>query len=645
MLLNPTEFVLLNPARLRMVYDTTNIISGYKYLQTNGQQKDINADCVVFLKLPDIFKPFRGIGKMRYISSTLDIDLYIEQYLKMFFFNDATPGSVLQSDKTLSKTAYERLKKMLSIKHQGYKNAHKNLILEDGLKWQQTSMKINELQLTDLNNLIRDKVLAAFKVPKSIVGIVEDVNRANGETSDRVFAKRCIKPLLRFIESQLNQMLLPKFKNANKFWLEFENPVKEDELLQMQVDSGYLTAGVWSINEVRARMELEPLDGGDTTSIQRTQANADRLAETIASNSGGNTPDQNAPKKYWNAKRLNKRFGIGKIEKVRKNRKELNAFQEMMKELIKPKKYKSTFSKEEKENFHKEKLIFTDRLERDYKEKLRHFFHTERNKVLGQITEKSIKKKDFVDDFYYDEESAADGMVEISMPFLEEAIAKESALAYSLVGLRGSLLTNQNQAVKDFLKTRTDFLGKSTSNTTKEAVEGILHDWAETGGSVGDLRSSLRDYFNGAESNRVDMIARTEISTATGFAQQEVYSETGAIAKEWVTAGDEITCEDCADLDGEQVDIDESFSDGEDAPPDHPDCRCDIVPIYYEEHRSVNNYKEKNLKRKEAKNKLSKKEKEIRKQELALIEKEANIVKQEEEIEKTITELEQIKNE
>ncbi len=38
-------------------------------------------------------------------------------------------------------------------------------------------------------------------------------------------------------------------------------------------------------------------------------------------------------------------------------------------------------------------------------------------------------------------------------------------------------------------------------------------------------------------------------------------------------------CEDCAVLDGEVVALDEDFSDGENEPPDHPNCRCCILPI------------------------------------------------------------------
>ena len=97
------------------------------------------------------------------------------------------------------------------------------------------------------------------------------------------------------------------------------------------------------------------------------------------------------------------------------------------------------------------------------------------------------------------------------------------------------------------------------------------------------------------------MIARTELSNATGFAQQEVYKETGAIGKKWLTATDERVCPSCDSMNdkygnGMTVSITENFfnkgdtlpdgtlNDWEavDTPPLHPSCRCDIIPVYAE---------------------------------------------------------------
>lgn len=84
---------------------------------------------------------------------------------------------------------------------------------------------------------------------------------------------------------------------------------------------------------------------------------------------------------------------------------------------------------------------------------------------------------------------------------------------------------------------------------------------------------------------RCDMIARTEVSGAQNFAQQEVWSAAQAdglipdtAQKIWVVDGN--PCPMCLELQGEGVGLDEQFetSDGEliDGPPAHVNCLCSL---------------------------------------------------------------------
>lgn len=654
---NPTELVLLNPSRLKIEYDSENLIAFYKYRQSNNVDRVIPAELIIFLKQPSFETPFRGMGCLKYIAQTLDLDNYIEEYLRMFFFNDATPGSVLETDKELSKPIIDRLKAQLRIKHQGYKKAHRNMVLEGGLKWVNISSKMNELQFKELNDTIRDKILAAFKVPKSILGIVEDVNRANSQMSDYTFTKRCVKPKLDMLEAQLNSFLVIKFSEGRHLWLEFSNPVKEDELIQAQVDDIYVKNGVLTVNEIRARMEIEPLEGGDMTPFQR----GDKIQEQMA-----NKPPVE-PQKYVRKHKkpwlLNKKRGIGKIKETIEKKKAVEVndpFVEMMKDFLrkKEKEPKQTFTTEEREKFHQDKIMFLDPLENEYKEELRGYFKRQGREILNQIKIKS-KNKDYEISFDLDKEKKL--MAEISLPFIEEVIEKESELAYALLGLSGNRISSQDKVARDFIDKRVLKLGRSVSETTQSDVENILRQWAEEEGTTADLRKKLREYFGKAEKNRVEAIARTELSRAAGFAQVEVYKDTGAAGKQWLTAKDEMVCQFCSEMDGKIVKIGNNFWDkgeimvgaedgklkfdfeGIESPPLHVNCRCDLIPVYKEQH-SID-YKARN---KERLDKLDKGEIEkeiLDKNKKELKNREEKIVQKEKEIERTISDLEKLNEE
>lgn len=645
---NPSQMVLINPNKLKIKFDKDEIVSGYEYQQSNGQMKQIDKDLVLFLKIPSIQSPFRGTGLMKYIAQTLDIDNYVEEYLRMFFFNDASPGSVLETEKELSETAYNRLSTLLKTKHKGVKKAHKNLILEGGLKWKDIGMKLSELQIKELDGMVRDKVLAAFKVPKSILGIVEDVNRANGDTSDRVFAKRCIRPKLKLIQAQLNMFFVPKFADGKNYWVEFDNPVKEDELIQAQVDNIYVTAGILSKNEIRTRMELPPLEELSKTDPTVTDPN-EKPQDPV--NGTGN--DGTKMRKHWNPMMIN-RFKGSSVEEERTaiEKKQADPFVAVMKDFLKMKSNAKTaiikeYSKEELEDYHAKKISFTEKIESDFVLVIQAYFKQVQDKIEGSF--KSYRKK--AAKYNLDDEEEAKIMAEISVPFLQDTILRESALAYAFVGIPDQRLDDQDKIVRRFIKEEVLKLGKSTSETTRNDVNEIIKKWNEEEGDIAQLRGMLSDYFG--DPSRAELIARTEVSRAAGFAQETVYEEVGAVSKQWITAVDERVCQFCSEMDGKSIGISDSFWDkGEEmagseggtlkfgfdnvsTPPLHPACRCDLIPLFSDE-KSILAYKKKN-KKLSKESKLSaenkKKVKEIEKEKEALEQKMLSIQQKEAEIE------------
>lgn len=627
---NPTQMVLINPNKLKIKFDNEQIVSGYVYQQSNGQMKDIDKDLVLFLKIPSIHSPFRGTGVMKYIAQTLDIDNYIEEYLRMFFFNDATPGSVLETDKELSNEAYNRLSVLLKTKHRGVKKAHKNLILEGGLKWKDIGSKLSDLHLKELSDSVRDKVLASFKVPKSVLGIVEDVNRANGESSDRVFAKRCIRPKLKLVQSQLNMFFVPKFSDGANYWVEFDNPVKEDEKMQAEVDNIYIQAGVWTINEVRARMEMPPIEELMKTDPTAKDPNKKDDPVTTPATSEDVEDDVNGTKgrKHWNPQviRRFKECTVIETEEKKEEPKPSESFVGVMKDFLKMKSNLKTVSKkdftaEEKEEFHTKKISFTEKIEADYVKVIMAYFKQVEESVLGTV--KTYKKKAV--SYNLDDDEEAEIMAEISIPFIEETIVKESALAFALVGIPDQRLDDQDKLVRRFISSRMLKLGKSTSKTTRNDVQGIIDRWNEEKGDIPLLKQMLSEYF--LDPSRAELIARTEVSRASGFAQETVYEEVGAVAKQWVTAIDERVCEFCGEMDGKVTGITDNYWEKGDevsgqaggilpiglddvsSPPLHPACRCDLIPIFSEKEKNMVAFKKENQKKIEVSKKLSENEK------------------------------------
>lgn len=592
---NPKEMVLYDGARVTVNFDKEKIIKSYSIILSDGKRSEVDASEAVLLKLPSFHTPFRGTGVMKYIASTLDTDKFSEDYLRNFYFNSALPNGVLHTEQELNDDIIKRLKTQFEARHKGTKNAHRLAILEKGLKFENTGFNMQQLEMGVTGERIRDKVLAAFKVPKSIVGIVEDVNRANAEASALNFTKRAIIPKLKMIQSQVNQFIIPKFTDGQNLWFEFEAPSMEDELLKAQTRQINILSGVRTSEEYRAEDGLEPLPESNVPSDDDPMENEEmKQARRI-------------DRKKYLAPFEKRIVGAEKAAYVMAEKivslKELN--ERVTKEVN-----KGPYSEKTIDDWHNKKLENTDKIETDFINRLMQNQARQLKSILDQLTGKSRKKASLTINFDEEEEEAI--LTALAVPYYERSLLAQAALSAALLNIDNTLDTQDNR-LRAFMKKWTGKLGKEHTATEKEFITKALRAFGESeDATIADLRKTLKDHFG--DRQMAEMIARTEVSRASGYATETVYKDAGVIGKKWSAAKDERVCEWCDELDGEIVDIGENFIDSGDsfvgrdggilkadygpvpAEPSHPNCRCDILPVF--ENKSVNGSEFKKLQKK-----------------------------------------------
>ena len=78
---------------------------------------------------------------------------------------------------------------------------------------------------------------------------------------------------------------------------------------------------------------------------------------------------------------------------------------------------------------------------------------------------------------------------------------------------------------------------------------------------------------------RSELIARTETANALSESSLVNMKGIGIDGKEWVTVGDDDVSDDCLGNEAQGViPVNQTFSGGVAAPPQHPSCRCTIAP-------------------------------------------------------------------
>src|SRR6202034_2908100 len=117
-----------------------------------------------------------------------------------------------------------------------------------------------DLRLAWQEFLIR-MVANAFSLPPVLLGLEQDVNRSTAaELLDEAFHS-AIVPLARLIAEHLTRDLFAKRLGWPEFEFVFNDLDTTDEMEEVQMQTALLTAGVLTVNEVRAMRGLAPLPG------------------------------------------------------------------------------------------------------------------------------------------------------------------------------------------------------------------------------------------------------------------------------------------------------------------------------------------------------------------------------------------------
>ncbi|EMJ4840080.1 phage portal protein [Morganella morganii] len=205
-----------------------------------------------------------GLSPIAYAKQAVGLGLATEEHGSRLFGNGAVTSGVLQTDQYLKDDAYERLKTDFENRHQGLANAHKPMILEMGLKWQQISMTSEDAQFLETRKFQLEEICRIFRVPLHMIQNTDRATFNNIENLGIGFINYSLVPYLTRIEQRINAGLVKPSKQG-VFYAKFNAGALLRGDMKSRFDA-YATGinwGIYSPNECRELEELNPREGGD----------------------------------------------------------------------------------------------------------------------------------------------------------------------------------------------------------------------------------------------------------------------------------------------------------------------------------------------------------------------------------------------
>ena len=220
----PIEMWPCRPDRIQPVKHPIKFLTGYIYTGPDGEEVPLERNQVIHIKMPNPSDPYRGMGPVQAVLADIDAAKYSAEWNKNFFINGARPGGIVKVDYRMSDDEFNEFVSRWRSQHQGIANAHRVAVLENA-EWQDTNFSMTDMQFVELRNLPRELIREAFAFPKPMLGTVDDVNRANAEVGEEIFARWQTIPRLERWKDIVNVELVPRYQNGNNLELDFSDPV------------------------------------------------------------------------------------------------------------------------------------------------------------------------------------------------------------------------------------------------------------------------------------------------------------------------------------------------------------------------------------------------------------------------------------
>jgi HK97 family phage portal protein len=227
-----------------------------------------------------------GMGDAEYVLDEIYLYNSINSFLRALTENNAIPnGLVKYTGGRLDKNTMQDVQAQWDKTMRTWKNAGKTKVMDSDFDFVPLSLPPKDLDFMEGRQWLRGVIANAFGVPEDLL-TSSNSNRASSTTAIHQYLKYTILPKLKRIEERLNSHLLPKFDD-NLFFT-FDSPVPEDAAINLKKEESDLRSGVLTINEVRAKRGLEPVEWGN----KPYSINLD-IVEANAQNNQGQISDEN----------------------------------------------------------------------------------------------------------------------------------------------------------------------------------------------------------------------------------------------------------------------------------------------------------------------------------------------------------------
>jgi len=541
---SPSALVSLMPQFVRVQPDNERLIAHYWFGRQEHNMLRFDADDVIHLKLwPHWNNPYWGMSPMDIIFRELDLYEFSLAAEQSRWQRGGYPGGVLSLKNMPNQKSLDDVAREIEKRSSGVDKTGKLLVTSEGAYTQLG--KTNEMGYLPGMEHIELRIEQEYGVPEAFRRM-NAANLASSVTAVDVYMRYTINPALTVDAEQLTELLLPMFGiDPGSAWLAYDDIVPKDLEAIRQDTQVHVAGGVMKINEQRARMGLEPVEGGDELRINGVPLNE---VGQIAS-------------------QMPQQFGVASIPSP---------------QALPPNK-----------SGHRLKAV-DDGLTAGLLDA------GDSDELVSSIR---ADVESWIDDVRARFSVSPEGAVDLGaeqtkleaaiMPRVQQLVEAGFDIGNEdLEKINVDPVIMTNEAATAIVRERGSLIIEEIIRTTEDQIRQAILLGVEEQRPLNEVIDQLKESLGEQAGARAERIARTETSNAVNAGRQEVWSEAGVTRNRWRLApGACPICQALVALSGGEVDIGEPFVTAGTQlatftpkmditrPPAHPNCRCSMAPV------------------------------------------------------------------
>jgi HK97 family phage portal protein len=238
------------------------------------------------------FEGLQGYSLIDKARDSLSVGIAAGQYGSRFFRNSARPSVVIEHPGKLGPEAKKNLRDSWETMHAGLENMHRTAVLDEGMKVQAFSINARDAQLLETRQFEIREVANWLGLPPHKLGDSSRTAYNSLEQENQSYLDDALDPwLVNWEEECVEKLLTEDEKDNDTHTIEFTRQalVRANLLQRFQAYQIAINTRVMNPNEVRARENLNPYEGGDEFLVPLNMGQP--AADTLDGGDGTDTLD------------------------------------------------------------------------------------------------------------------------------------------------------------------------------------------------------------------------------------------------------------------------------------------------------------------------------------------------------------------